>query len=53
MSANLCSWEQDSEGNLLPLSTGIADLAGNTVTVQLQLSTGELLTAYEGALALG
>jgi len=50
MSANLCSWEQDSEGNLLPLSTGLAELAGNTVTVTIQLSTGELLTAYEGTL---
>ena len=50
MSANLCSWEQDSEGNLLPISNGIADLAGNTITVTLQLSTGELLTAYEGKL---
>ena len=50
MSANLCSWEQDAEGNLLPLSNGLADVAGNTVTVTLQLSTGEKLTAYQGAL---
>lgn len=50
MRANLCSWEQDSEGNLLPLSTGLAELAGNTVTVTMQLSTGQLLTAYRGTL---
>ena len=50
MRANLCSWEQDSDGNLLPLSTGLAELAGNTVTVTMQLSTGQLLTAYQGTL---
>lgn len=50
MSANLCSWETDENGNLIPISNGIADLTGNTVTVQLQLSTGQLLTAYEGTL---
>jgi hypothetical protein len=50
MSANLCSWAEDTEGNLTPISNGIAELSGNTVTVTLQLSTGELLTAYEGTL---
>lgn len=50
MSANLCSWEADAEGNLIPISNGVADLTGNTVTVTLQLSTGQLLTAYRGAL---
>jgi hypothetical protein len=50
MRANLCSWETDENGNLIPISNGIADLAGNTVTVTLQLSTGQLLTAYQGTL---
>ena len=50
MSANLCSWEADAEGNLIPISNGLADLTGNTVTVTLQLSTGQLLTAYRGSL---
>lgn len=50
MGANLCSWAQDAEGNLIPISNGIAELSGNTVTVTLQLSTGQLLTAYQGTL---
>ena len=53
MSYNKCSWETDADGNLIPVSDGIADLATgeNTVEVTLQLSTGELLTAYKGTLA--
>ena len=52
MGANLSTWAQDENGNLLPLSHGIAELADgkNTVTVQLQVSTGELLTAFQGIL---
>ena len=50
MSANLSSWATDEAGNLIPISDGIAALSGNTVTVTLQLSTGELLTAYTGTL---
>ena len=52
MSDNKCSWETDADGNLIPVSHGIAELANgeNTVEVTLQLSTGELLTAYKGTL---
>ena len=52
MSSNKGSWETDSEGNLIPISDGIAQLANgeNTVTVTMQLCTGELLTAYQGIL---
>lgn len=52
MSAGLSTWELDADGNRLPISTGIADLADgqNTVTVKVQVSTGELLTAFEGTL---
>ena len=52
MSDNKCSWETDADGNLIPVSHGVAELANgeNTVEVTLQLSTGELLTAYKGTL---
>lgn len=52
MSNNKCSWETDAGGNLIPISDGVEDLANgeNTIEVTLQLSTGELLTAYKGTL---
>ena len=52
MTANLCSWETDENGNLVPLTKGMAELANgeNTVTITLQLANGELLTAYTGTL---
>lgn len=52
MADHKCSWEQDAEGNLIPISDGVADFANgeNLVEVTLQLSTGEKLTAYKGAL---
>ena len=42
----------DEAGNRLPISTGVAELADgqNTVTVTVQVSTGELLTAFTGTL---
>ena len=52
MSYNKCSWETDADGNLIPVSDGIEALANgeNTVEITMQLSTGELLTAYKGTL---
>ena len=52
MSDHKCSWEKDTEGNLIPVSDGVEEFATgeNTVTVALQLSTGEKLTAYTGTL---
>jgi sugar (pentulose or hexulose) kinase len=52
MSDGVSTWVLDAEGNRLPISTGIAELADgqNTVTVTVQVSTGELLTAYTGTL---
>ena len=52
MADNKCSWETDESGNLIPISDGVEALATgeNTVEVTLQLSTGELLTAYKGTL---
>ena len=46
------SWERDTNGDLIPVSDGIQALANgeNTITVTLQLSTGEKLTAYQGTL---
>ena len=46
------TWELDEAGNRLPISTGVAALADgqNTVTVTVQVSTGELLTAFTGTL---
>ena len=53
MTAGVSTWKLDENGNRLPISTGVADLADgqNTVTVKVQVSTGELLTAFEGTLA--
>ncbi len=47
-----CSWEKDVEGNLIPVNDGLEEFATgeNTVTVTLQLCTGEKLTAYTGTL---
>ena len=52
MSAGLATWQLDENGEQLPLSAGLEALADgqNTVTVTMQISTGELLTAYEGTL---
>ena len=52
MRAGVATWKLDDAGNRLPLSTGIAELADgqNTVTVKLQVSTGELLTAFQATL---
>ena len=52
MRAGVSTWELDESGNRLPISTGIAELCDgqNTVTVTVQVSTGELLTAYTGTL---
>ena len=52
MTAGVATWELDENGNRLPISTGLEALADgqNTVTVKLQISTGELLTAFEGTL---
>lgn len=52
MTANLSTWDVDAKGNLLPLSYGLDQMTNCDfiVKVQLQLSTGELLTAYEGYL---
>ena len=53
MTANNSTWKTDAEGNLLTLCEGLDALAdGNhTVTVTLQLSTGEKLTAFSGTLS--
>jgi len=53
MTANNSTWKTDADGNLLTLCEGLAALAdGNhTVTVSLQLSTGEKLTAFTGTLS--
>lgn len=52
MSAGVSTWVLDEAGNPLPISTGVAELADgqNTVTVTMQISTGELLTAFSGTL---
>ena len=52
MTVAKCSFEKDAAGNLLDLCDGIADLANgeNTVTVTMQLSTGQLLEVYRGTL---
>lgn len=52
MSAGVATWELDESGNRLPISTGVAALADgqNTVTVKVQISTGEQLTAFTGIL---
>lgn len=52
MSAGISTWELDADGNHKPISTGVAELCDgqNTVTVTVQVSTGELLTAFTGTL---
>ncbi len=53
MSAGNSTWKTDAEGNRLTLCDGIDSLADgkHTVTVTVQLSTGEKLTAFTGTLA--
>ncbi|MBO5867709.1 MAG: hypothetical protein J6Q54_02225 [Oscillospiraceae bacterium] len=53
MTAGKSTLEKDAEGNVLPISSGVAELANgeNVIEVTMQLSTGELLTAYKGTLA--
>lgn len=53
MTAQKCTWEQDSDGNYLTICAGLAELANgeNTVTVTMQVSSGKLMTAYTGILA--
>ena len=52
MSAGLTTWETDADGNVLPISHSIEEYAdgSNTVKISLQLSTGEVFTAFEGTL---
>ena len=52
MTANTTTWETDAEGNFLPISHGIDEFAdgSNTVKISLQLSSGHVLTAFEGTL---
>ena len=52
MAAGVTTWEKDADGNVLPISYGIEEFAdgSNTVKISLQLSTGDLLTAFEGTL---
>ena len=50
MTAQKSTWEKDENGNYLTISAGIAELTGHTVTVTMQLSNGELLTAYIGTI---
>ena len=52
MSAGVTTWETDETGNVLPISHGIEEFAdgSNTVKITLQLSTGEVFTAFEGTL---
>ena len=46
------SFDTDENGNLATLCTGLAELATgeNTVEISLQISTGEKLTVFKGAL---
>lgn len=46
------TWETDAEGNRIPVSDGVEALAegGNVIEITMQLSTGELLSAYKGTL---
>lgn len=52
MTAGKHTWELDAEGNRVPISDGVEALADgkNVIEITLQLSTGELLTAYKGTL---
>lgn len=46
------TWETDADGNRIPISDGVEALAdgSNVIEVTMQLSTGELVTAYKGTL---
>ena len=52
MTSTKSTYEKDADGNLKNLCDGIADLANgeNTVTITMQLSTGQLMTVYQGTL---
>ena len=52
MTAGKHTWETDAEGNRIPIYDGVEAFADgkNVIEVKLQLSTGELLTAYKGTL---
>ena len=52
MNEGNCTWKTDADGNRLTLCDGLAALADgkHTVTVTMQLSTGEKLTAFTGTL---
>ena len=54
MDAGRCDWQYDDAGNRLTVSEGLDAVANSdgtvTVTVTMQLSTGEKLTAFEGKL---
>lgn len=52
MTAGLTTWETDEAGNRLDLTHGVEALANgeNTISVALQLGTGEKLTAFCGIL---
>ena len=52
MTIECSAWKTDADDNYLPMYAGLAELAGqgNTVTVTMQISTGELLTVFTGKL---
>lgn len=52
MMAGDCTWKTDAQGNRVLISNGIEPLANgsNVIEITIQLSTGELLTAYKGTL---
>lgn len=52
MTAGKSTWETDADGNQIPITDGVEALADgkNVLEITLQLSTGELLTAYKGTL---
>lgn len=52
MGENKSTWEEDEVGNLVAIGEDFGPLANgeNTLTVSLQLSTGEKLVAYSGTL---
>lgn len=52
MSYGKSTWETDADGNRIPISNGVEALVDgkNIIEVTMQLSTGEILTAYKGTL---
>ena len=52
MTANLTTWEEDENGNLLNLTHGVEELATgeNTIEITVQTGHGEKLTAFKGTL---